>query len=201
MIRNIILDFGKVLVDYDFDIFFRRYVPNDERREQFVPVLYNDGLTPVVDRGEKPFDEIVDDLIAAYPEFEPELRIFEDRYPDLITGEIPGMKELLKKLKAEGFKLYGLSNWCSKVYITMEQYDIFELLDGYIASSEVHKIKPEPEIYQCLFDRFSLNPEECVFADDRVENVVAGRRLGMDGIVFSDAAQFEKELRKLLNEN
>ena len=64
MIRNIILDFGKVLVDYDFDIFFRRYVPNDERREQFVPVLYNDGLTPVVDRGEKPFDEIVDDLIA-----------------------------------------------------------------------------------------------------------------------------------------
>ena len=83
----------------------------------------------------------------------------------------------------------------------MEQYDIFELLDGYIVSSEVHKIKPEPEIYQCLFDRFSLNPEECVFADDRVENVVAGRRLGMDGIVFSDAAQFEKELRKLLNEN
>jgi hypothetical protein len=34
-----------------------------------------------------------------------------------------------------------------------------------------------------------------------VENVEAGRRLGMDGIVFSDTAQFEKELRKLLNEN
>lgn len=198
MIRNIILDFGKVLVDYDFDIFFRRYVPNDERREQFVPVLYNDGLTPVVDRGEKPFDEIVDDLIAEYPEFEPELRIFEDRYPDLITGEIPGMKDLLKKLKVEGFKLYGLSNWCSKVYITMEQYDIFKLLDGYIVSSEVHKIKPEPGIYQCLFERFNLKPEECVFADDKEENVEASIKVGMPAIVFKNAEQFETELRKLL---
>ena len=198
MIRNIILDFGKVLVDYDFDIFFRRYVPDENRRKQFVPILYNDGLTPVVDRGEKPFEEIVDDLIAENPEFEPELRIFSDHYPDLIIGEIPGMKNLLKRLKTEGFKLYGLSNWCSKVYITMEQYDIFNLLDGYIISSEVHKIKPEPGIYQCLFDRFSLKPEECDFADDKEENVEASRKEGMPAIVFKNAEQFEAELRKLL---
>lgn len=198
MIRNIILDFGKVLVDYDFDIFFRRYVPDEERRKQFVPILYNDGLTPVVDRGEKPFEEIVDDLIAEYPEFEPELRIFSEHYPDLITGEISGMKELLKKLKAEGFKLYGLSNWCSKVYITMEQYDIFKLLDGYIVSSEVHKIKPEPGIYQCLFERFDLKPEECFFADDKEENVEASKKEGMPAVVFKNAEQFETELRKLL---
>lgn len=198
MIRNIILDFGKVLVDYDFDIFFRRYVPDENRRKQFVPILYNDGLTPVVDRGEKPFEEIVDDLIAENPEFEPELRIFSEHYPDLIIGEIPGMKNLLKRLKTEGFKLYGLSNWCSKVYITMEQYDIFNLLDGYIISSEVHKIKPEPGIYQSLFDRFSLKPEECVFADDKEENVEASIKEGMPAIVFKNAEQFEAELRKLL---
>ena len=198
MIRNIILDFGKVLVDYDFDIFFRRYVPDENRRKQFVPILYNDGLTPVVDWGEKPFEEIVDDLIAENPEFEPELRIFSEHYPDLIIGEIPGMKNLLKRLKTEGFKLYGLSNWCSKVYITMEQYDIFNLLDGYIISSEVHKIKPEPGIYQSLFDRFSLKPEECVFADDKEENVEASIKEGMPAIVFKNAEQFEAELRKLL---
>ncbi|MBR6111401.1 MAG: HAD family phosphatase [Paludibacteraceae bacterium] len=198
MIRNIILDFGKVLVDYDFDIFFRRYVPDENRRKQFVPILYNDGLTPVVDRGEKPFEEIVDDLIAENPEFEPELRIFSEHYPDLIIGEIPGMKNLLKRLKTEGFKLYGLSNWCSKVYITMDQYDIFKLLDGYIISSEVHKIKPEPDIYQCLFERFNLKPEECVFADDKEENVEASRKEGMLAVVFKNAEQFEAELRKLL---
>ncbi len=198
MIKNIILDFGKVLVDYDFDIFFRRYVPNEERRNQFIPILYNDGLTPAIDRGEKPFAEIVEDLIAENPEFAPELHIFNERYPDLILGEIPGMKDLLKKLKAEGYKLYGLSNWCDKVYITMEQYDIFKLLDGFVVSSEVHQIKPEPAIYQSLFKKFNLKPEECVFADDKAENVEAGKKEGMPGIVFKNAEQFETELRKLL---
>lgn len=199
MIKNIILDFGKVLVDYDFELFFRRYVPNDERRNKFIPILYNDGLTPVIDRGEKPFSEIVEDLIAENPEYAPELHLFNERYPDLITGEIPGMKDLLKKLKSEGYKLYGLSNWCDKVYITMEQFDIFKLLDGYIVSSEVHQIKPEPAIYQSLFNRFNLKPEECVFADDKVENVEAGKKEGMPGIVFRNAEQFEQELRKILN--
>ncbi len=201
MIRNLILDFGKVLVDYDFDRFFHRYIPDDDRRALFTPVLYNDELPPIVDRGMKSFDEIVDDLIALNPDFEPELRIFNECYPELVTGEIPGMRELLTKLKGEGFKLYGLSNWCSKVYATIDQFEIFKLLDGYIVSSEVHKIKPEPAIYQCLFDRFNLKPEECIFADDRVENIEAGRRLGMEGIVFQNTEQFERELRKLLNEN
>lgn len=201
MIRNLILDFGKVLVDYDFDLFFRRYIPDDDRREKFTPILYNEELPPIVDRGEKSFDEIVEDLIVSNPEFEPELHIFNDRYPELVTGEIPGMRDLLAKLKGEGFKLYGLSNWCSKVYATIDQFEIFKLLDGYIVSSEVHKIKPEPGIYQCLFERFNLKPEECIFADDRVENIEAGRRLGMEGIVFNNTKQFEQELRKLLNEN
>lgn len=198
MIKNIILDFGKVLVDYDFEVFFRRYVPNEERRNQFIPILYNDGLTPAIDRGEKSFSEIIEDLIAENPEFAPELHVFNERYPDLIIGEIPGMKNLLKKLKAEGYKLYGLSNWCDKVYVTMEQFDIFKLLDGYVVSSEVHQIKPEPAIYQSLFKKFNLKPEECVFADDKVENVEASRKEGMPAIVFKNAAQFEEELRKLL---
>jgi len=79
----------------------------------------------------------------------------------------------------------------------MEQFPIFRLLDGQVISSEEHVIKPEPAIYQCLFERFNLKPEECVFADDRVENIEAGRALGMEGVVFTDAEQYEKELSEI----
>ena len=65
-------------------------------------------------------------------------------------------------------------------------------------SSEEKVIKPEPEIYQRLFDKFNLKPEECIFADDRAENIEGGRRLGLDGIVFKDAKQYERELREYL---
>lgn len=197
MIKNIIFDFGKVLVDYDFEAFFRKYIPDTARCLAFTPVLYNENVQQLLDREERPFDVIMDELIARNKEFEPEIRIFSEHYPELVTQEIPGMRELLTQLKAEGYKLYGLTNWCSKVHLTMAQFPIFGLLDGQIISSEEKVIKPEPEIYHRLFDRFNLKPEECIFTDDRAENIEGGRLLGMNGIVFQDAQQFERELRKI----
>jgi len=196
MIKNLIFDFGKVLVDYDFEAFFRRHIPDATRCEAFTPVIYNVDLQQLLDREVKPFDDIMDDWIRDNKEWEKEIRLFIDLYPTIVTGEIPGMYALLSQLKSEGYKLYGLTNWCSKVYLTMEQFPIFKLLDGQIISSEEHLIKPEPEIYQRLFERFNLKPEECIFADDRPENIEGGKVLGMDGIVFTDAQQYEKELRE-----
>ena len=198
MIKNLIFDFGKVLVDYDFKAFFRKYIPNTERCQAFTPVLYNEELQQMLDREERPFDVIMEEWIKNNKEFEPEIRYFNEHYPEIVTNEVEGMYELLTQLKAEGYKLYGLTNWCSKVYLTMAQFPIFKLLDGQIISSEEKVIKPEPEIYQRLFDKFNLKPEECIFADDRAENIEGGSRLGMDGIVFKDAKQYERELREYL---
>lgn len=198
MIKNLIFDFGKVLVDYDFEAFFRRHIPDEQRCLAFAPILYNEKIQQLLDREEKPFDEIMEDIISQNKEFEHEIRTFVDLYPTIVTEEVPGMYDLLTRLKGEGYRLYGLTNWCSKVYITMEQFPIFKLLDGQVISSEEHVIKPEPAIYQCLFERYNLKPEECVFADDREENIEGGKALGMDGIVFTDAVQYERELREII---
>jgi len=198
MIKNLIFDFGKVLVDYDFEAFFRKHIPDAERCRAFTPVLYNVEIQQLLDREEKPFDEIMEDVISQNKEFEQEIRTFIDLYPTIVTEEVPGMYDLLTRLKSEGYKLYGLTNWCSKVYLTMEQFPIFRLLDGQIISSEEHVIKPEPAIYQRLFERFNLKPEECVFADDRAENIEGGKALGMEGIVFTDAKQYERELKAII---
>ena len=198
MIKNLIFDFGKVLVDYDFEAFFRKYIPDTERCQAFTPVLYNEELQQLLDREERPFEVIMEEWIENHKEFEPEIRYFNEHYPEIVTNEVEGMYELLTQLKAEGYKLYGLTNWCSKVYLTMAQFPIFKLLDGQIISSEEKVIKPDPEIYQRIFDKFNLKPEECIFTDDRAENIEGGKLLGMDGIVFTDAKQYERELREYL---
>lgn len=198
MIKNLIFDFGKVLVDYDFEAFFRKYIPDDKRREAYTQVLIKEDIQAQVDRESIPFDEILDNAIGRNREFEYEIGIFKERYPELITNEIEGMKELITKLKAEGYKIYGLSNWCSKVYVTMAQFDIFDLLDGYVVSCEEKCVKPEPEIYHRLFSKFNLKPEECIFTDDREDNIEGGKQVGMNGIVFHDAKQYERELRAML---
>lgn len=195
MIKNLIFDFGKVLVDYDFFSFFRKYVPDHERCKALTPVIYNEELQHLLDREEQPFDVIMEEWIRNNSEFEKEIRLFIEHYPELVTKEIDGMNELLRRLKGEGFKLYGLTNWCSKVHTTIRQFEIFKLLDGYVISSEEKVIKPEPDIYHRLFDRYGLNPSECLFTDDREENILGGRNVGMEGIVFVDARQYESELR------
>lgn len=200
MTRNLVFDFGKVLVEYDFVDFFRRLIPDARRCMQLASIMTDDETLRRFDREEKPIEELVKDLISENPAFEDEIRLFAERYPEIITGEMPGMKELLVRLKGEGFSLYGLSNWCSKVYVTMGQYDIFQLMDGYVISSEEHLVKPEAEIYHRLYEKFGLKPEECIFADDKQENIEGALRTGMRGIVFENAAQYERELRRMLRE-
>ena len=200
MTRNLVFDFGKVLVEYDFVDFFRRLIPDAKRCMQLASILTDDETLRRFDREEKPIEELVKDLISENPAFEDEIRLFAERYPEIITGEMPGMKELLVRLKGEGFSLYGLSNWCSKVYVTMGQYDIFQLMDGYVISSEEHLVKPEAGIYHRLYEKFGLKPEECIFADDKQENIEGARMTGMRGIVFENAAQYERELRSMLRE-
>ena len=199
MIKNLIFDFGKVLVDYDFERFFRSYIPDESRLKALAHLLNTEKLQDELDRESLPFDVIMDNLIRKYPDFEYEIQYFNTHYPELVTGEVVGMSELIQKLKKEGFNIYGLTNWCSKVYCTMRQFPIFNHLDGYVISSEVHYIKPEPEIYRHLLNTYNLKAEECVFTDDKPVNIKGGRQLGIQGIVFLNTAQYEKDLREIIS--
>lgn len=198
MIKNLIFDFGKVLVDYDFNVFFNGYITDEQRRRDFIPLFYNVEMQERFDRETTPIEEVAAEVTAAYPHFEREINLFIEHYHEMVTNEIEGMYPLLQQLKQEGYRLYGLTNWCSRVYKTIEQFPIFSLLDGWVISSEEKMIKPEAGIYQRLYEKFGLNPEECLFADDKVENIEGGRHTGMDGIVFENAQQYEQELRKRL---
>lgn len=199
MIKNLIFDFGKVLVDYDFEVFFRHHIPDDVRRHQFYLLLHDQLVQQQVDRELIPFDDLVSKLMADNPQFATELSVFRDRYTEIVTNEVPGMLALLSRYREQGFMLYGLTNWCSRVHQTMAQFPIFQLLHGWVISSEEHLIKPEPEIYQCLCSRYNLRPEECVFTDDRMENVEGARKVGMQAVLFQSAQQFDHELSSLLS--
>lgn len=196
MIKNLIFDFGKVLIDYDFSLTANRFFQNSEDGEEFFRIFSEPKFIEKCDLEFEPFDEIIDEAKIQYPQYAEALQLFTVHYADFVTGEIPGMKELLTQLKDEGFKLYGLTNWCSKIRKIMEIYDIFDLLDGSIISAEEHLIKPDPAIYLRLCEKFHLNPSECLFADDKPENIEGAKKVGMQGIVFVSAEQYEKELRE-----
>ena len=59
-------------------------------------------------------------------------------------------------------------------------------------------IKPEAGIYYALIEKYDLKAEECVFLDDKAENIEAAKRLGFHGIVVKSRNQAQEELEQLL---
>lgn len=200
MIKNIIFDFGKVLVNYDFDQFTAKLFTDREEQLRFLHLVCDDDFVALCDKEDTPIQEIIDEQKRIHPEWEVQLQQFVDRFPEAVTGEIPGMRDLIHRLRSQGYGLYGLTNWSSLVHPTMERFEIMRMLDNRIISSEEHLLKPDVRIYQRFTEKFGLKAEECLFTDDKPVNVEGARAAGMHGIVFQDAIQFENDLQHYLRQ-
>ena len=78
--------------------------------------------------------------------------------------------------------------------------DFLPLTDGGVFSYEVHLLKPDRAIYEEICKKYSLIPSECIFIDDRKENVEAARTFGMQAIHFKSYEDTDKELQEMLNQ-
>ena len=193
MKKNYIFDFGKVLVGYDPHRVYDAYFGDKEKAEWFINNVITEEWMRRLDIGED-FQLCVREQQAQHPDYAEAIGMYDTHYQEMIPGEIEGMRELLCRFKDGGSRLYGLSNWSYKVYEVIRKYPIFSLLDGMVISSDVHLLKPDSRIYQCLMEKYGLQNEDCVFIDDRKDNVEAAQKLKMQGIVFEDALQLRLKL-------
>lgn len=77
------------------------------------------------------------------------------------------------------------------------EYPIADAFDLIVVSAEEGKIKPDAAIYQRTLDKLGRTPEETVFVDDSLENVLAARDLGMHAIHFNVRLDLRGELARL----
>jgi putative hydrolase of the HAD superfamily len=54
--------------------------------------------------------------------------------------------------------------------------------------------KPDPAIYELTLTQMHIQPEQCVFVDDKERNTEVARALGMKVIVFRSAADLERKM-------
>ena len=97
------------------------------------------------------------------------------------------MQTLVEQLKQHGYCVYYLSNIPEDVLALLMERDFKGLFDGGVASCEVQVNKPDPQIYKALLKKYQLKASECVFIDDRLENVQAAFALGFAGIQMKDS--------------
>lgn len=190
MIKNVIFDYGNVLVDWNPAYLFLPVFGGNEAECRF----FNDNVCnrkwfTRMDRGES-MDVCVAELQASYPQYADAVAMFRDRWFEMCNGDIPGMLEIIQDLKSKGVGVFGLTNWPAETFTeARRRFRTLASIDNYVVSSSVKLAKPEPAIYQLLLSKYNLKPEECVFIDDRKDNVDAAKALGMEGIIYPGSAQ------------
>ena len=109
---------------------------------------------------------------------------------------IPAALILMRQLRRPGTPMFFLSNMPAPYAEHLEREHAFvrDFDDG-VFSSRVKLIKPDPAIFALAAQRFGLPPAELVFVDDVPANVAAAQAAGWQAVLFSDAAQCERELR------
>lgn len=142
------------------------------------------------DRGEVSFE----DMVVALSEYRGvTIELCESWVSRTITmqEEVLPTKELIIALKQAGYRLFVLSNMAKEYIEHIRSLGVYEYFDGEVISSEVGCVKPDESIYELLLSRYSLQPSESLFIDDRNENIITAQGLGIDGVLFDADAPRE----------
>lgn len=200
MPRNtVIFDLGGVLIDWNPDYVFKTIFDKEEEKKWFFDNICTSDWNEEQDAG-RSLKEATEELITRFPDHEPNIRAFYDRWEEMLGGPIEGTVEVLKDLRSrEELKLYALTNWSAETFpVALERYDFLHWFDGRLVSGEEKTRKPFMDIYEKLIERFNINPTEAVYIDDNMRNLHPARELGMQIIHFKSPEQLKEELEEIL---
>jgi len=187
MIRNIVFDFGNVLVNFHPEEYVRPLVNSDEEAKALSDLVFLHPIWKDGDLGRKNREEIIRGMGEIYPEKAELIRQVIAPSNEMLTmpDDIP---LFLHELQEKGYHLYYISNTNDSAYTWMRaHYPIMTELEGGIASFQEGILKPSREIFQLLLNRYNLKAEECLFVDDMPENTRGAEEVGYQSLTLPGA--------------
>lgn len=196
MIKSIISDLGRVLVFFDNNIFFCKianYSPFSA--DQIAEIaLANHELVHSFDTGKiTPGNFFRESIKSIKAEIDHDT--FFSIYNDVFSPNMP-VFEILKKVKSK-CRLVLLSNTdVMRFGFIKKKFPELLIFDEYILSYEAGYVKPHPQIYWKALEKAKAEAWECIFIDDRKENVEVALNIGLNAVLFDPETNLEEELEK-----
>lgn len=197
MIRNILFDMGNVLIYFDRNLFMDRLGVSEADKKLLMRQVFLSVEWVRMDRGSMVEADAVESCCKRLPE-----RLHETAEKLIAMWDrpilpIPGMYELIEELKGKGYGIYLLSNASLRQHEYWPRIEASRFFDGTLISADEGVIKPQPEIYRLILERFNLKAEECFFIDDVPANIEGALCCGIPGAVFyNDVAYLRRNLRE-----
>jgi HAD superfamily hydrolase (TIGR01509 family) len=125
------------------------------------------------------------ELDKFYAEIEENIAQMEEDYLDTMLELDPDIIDVLETLSRH-YRLAMLSNdigsWSKHL---RQHHGLDEYFEEAIISGDVMVRKPDPRIYEIAAQRLGLEPQECVFVDDRPGNLEPAAELGMRTVLYN----------------
>lgn len=197
-IRNVVFDFGGVLINWDpYGPLCSRYSDELIRQFRINDISGFDTANACTDSGH--------DISGAIAIMSRKGRLWGQmmgfylhRFPQALMGEVPGARQLIDDLHAAGYKCWGLSNWSPQNFKdAWKSVGIFSLLDGFLVSGFIRDIKPHLSIFHTAAAKFGFDGSSAVFIDDKPSNAQAAREAGWKGITQRSPQQVRADLISL----
>ena len=193
--KAVLFDYGNVLVRWDPRTLYRKLFADPAEMERFLAEVCTLDWHLAHDSG-APMAASTAALAAAHPRYAAEIRAWDERFGEMIDGEIEGAAELIDALRAQGHKIGVLTNmpadqaWpCLKVWSRWEQFDTV-VVTGFLKTA-----KPEAHAFRIALAALDIAPADVFFTDDSPRNVAAAHALGFDSHLFTGMDDLAKALR------
>jgi FMN phosphatase YigB (HAD superfamily) len=187
--KNIIFDVGGVLLEWNPEELLKKFNFPFCFMEVFDSLLWT-----AYDGGLLSQKELLNKLPQKYDK-----KLFASciTQTTLYIQPITAMLDIFFKVQKIGYKVYILSNMAQDAHKKIiASCDFLNSSEGQVYSYLVKAVKPQPQIYETLLIQYQLNAQESIFIDDKEENIIAAKKLGIDGITYKNPIQVQQELIK-----
>jgi 2-haloacid dehalogenase len=196
MIKNIIFDFGGVLIDWNPRYLYRDLFDDENEMDYFLENVCSPSWNELQDAG-RPLSIATSALQNKYPEYKQMIQHYYDDWEKMLNGGIDENIDLLYQVR-KNFRVFGLTNWSSETFpIALKRFSFLKEFEGIVVSGVEKVKKPDKAIYHLLLDRYQLQANESLFIDDNPLNISVANEIGFETIHFANGIRLENELKTL----
>lgn len=199
-VQNLIFDLGDVLISYRWCDMLQDYGLSRDEALRIGNEMFNDDekLWHEYDLGKYTKEGIIEAYKKEFPD-DGDVIAWFIRHGEYMCVPRPQVWDMVHRLKKKGYGIYLLSNYPEDLFYKHTEYaEFMQDLDGMTISYQVHVAKPDKAIYEFLCRQYRLEPEECLFFDDRRANIDAARDFGMKGQLVLSSENLRDDLQHVL---
>ena len=188
MIRNVVFDFGQVLVRFDPAYIVSQHTSDPEVADALRAVVFDLAYWNRLDAGEVTDEEAIAEFRRRLPPAlcdlgEQVFRSWIDHLPPIAP-----MQALVGRLSERGVPLYLLSNISTAFAARADEFPILKKFNKCIFSGPCRMAKPDPAIFRHLLSECGIRAEETLFIDDSAKNIAGAESVGIRGYLFDGDA-------------